>query len=198
MTRKEHGKRTGTTKGHRAKIGDQHKRLSKRERQFVIEYTTHWNATQAVLNAGLCRPGTSRAVAGVHGCNLLKKDKIKQAVTNIVDEVIKDKEALRARVIEEYRALAFSDIKEIVEYRGNGSPLAVRDLEEIDSRAIQSIERVPVATNSQGVIDHVVRVKLHEKKGALDSLSKYLGMFSDQPSNTEIHIHIDERDAKLV
>ncbi len=186
------------THRHKLTKGDKLKKLSKKEQKFVLEYTTHWNATQAMLNSGLCREGTTRGSAAAMGCTLLKKVNVKAEVERVVDQIIKDKEALRARVIEEYRALAFSDIKEIVEYRGNGSPLAVRDLEEIDSRAIQSIERVPVVTNSQGVIDHVVRVKLHEKKGALDSLSKYLGMFSDQPSNTEIHIHIDERDAKLV
>ena len=192
-------KRGNPNPTHRHKLtkGDKLKPLSKKEQKFVLEYTTHWNATRAMLNSNLYRKKTTRNNTTTIKYTLLKKINIKAEVTKIVDAILKDKEELRARVIEEYKALAFSDIKDIVDYRGNGSPLMVRDLEEIDSRAIQSIERIPVATNSQGVIDHVVKVKLHEKKQALDSLSKYLGMFSDQPSNTEIHIHIDSQDERL-
>jgi phage terminase small subunit len=163
-------------KGHRVKTGDKLKKLSKKEEKFVIEYTTHFNATRAAINAGLSS-SANRAVAGVVGCNLLKKYNVKSEIEKQVQAIITDKEELRARVIEEYKALAFSDIKDVVDY--DGRSLTVNSFDDIDTRAVQSIERQPVVTNSQGVVDHVIKVKLHEKKGALDSLARYLQMLKD-------------------
>jgi phage terminase small subunit len=196
MTRNENGRKVGTEKGNRHKAGDKLKKLSKKEERFVAEYTTHFNATRAAISSGICAVTTSRASAAVTGCNLLKKNNVKQAVEKAVQAIIDDKKDLQARVIAELKALAFSDIKDVVDYDGN--ELTVRGFDDIDTRAVQSIERQPIATNSQGVIDHVIKVRLHEKKGALDTLSKYLGMMKDQAPSTEIHIHIDERDARLV
>ena len=171
--------------GHRAKKGDTHRKLSKIDEKFVLEYTTHFNATQAALNSGLVRKGTGRNVAAAAGCTKLKTPKVKAEVERIVGKVIEEKEELLKRTIQEVKALAFSDIKDVVDY--DGRSLVVRDFTDIDTRAIHTIERNPVVTNSQGIVGHSTKVKLHDKVAALNLLARYLGMLKD----TEVTVNID-------
>ena len=178
-------KQNAKTKGHRAKKGDNLKALSQIEKKFVLEYTTHFNATQAALNSGLVKKGTGRNVAAAMGCMRLKKINVKAAVEKIVGKVIEEKEELLKRTIQEVKALAFSDIKDVVDY--DGQSLRIRDFTDIDTRAIHTIERNLVVTNSQGIVGHSTKVKLHDKVAALNLLARYLGMLKD----TEVTVNID-------
>jgi hypothetical protein len=76
-------------------------------------------------------------------------------------------DANEARVREEFCRLAFADIRNAFDARGNF--LKLHKLDEDLARAIASIEFGP-----KGRID---KIRFVDKKGALDSLARTLGMF---------------------
>ena len=83
------------------------------------------------------------------------------------------------RVMAEYAKLAFSDMRRIATYGPNG--VALKDQSEIaddDSAAIAELSET--RTKDGGSI----RFKLHDKKGALDSIARTLGMFTDKTEIT--------------
>jgi len=92
--------------------------------------------------------------------------------------VVEDVEARAARLgitpdrlLEEYRRIAFSDMRRIVGWNDKGVLTATPsdELDEDDAPAIAEI----VASASTG---SVYRIKLHDKKPVLDALARHLGM----------------------
>jgi len=166
------------------------KDVGQREQLFIAEYLKDFNATRAAKAAGY-----SEKTAHVTGHKLLNKGNIKEQVNAKCKEILDQSNEAAARIIKEYERLAFADMKDFVE--NSGDHVVVRNLEDVDGRIIQSIESHPVVNNRDGIVGHAVKIKLHDKKGALDALAKYRKLLSDTEVKTEIHIHIDEDDERL-
>ena len=77
----------------------------------------------------------------------------------------------KERLIREYAKIAFSNITNFMTV--SGGQVAVRDFSELSEADTSCISEISEAK------DGTVRLKLHDKKGALDSLSKHVGLFSD-------------------
>lgn len=75
------------------------------------------------------------------------------------------------RVLEEYRRIAFSNIRRVVEWDAAGrlTAKASTDLSDDEAAAIAEI----VASASSGSI---YRIKMHDKKPVLDALARFLDM----------------------
>lgn len=72
------------------------------------------------------------------------------------------------RVLREYAKLAFSDLSKYVTVDGNS--ILVKDLAELPAELTAAISEL--SETNQGL-----KIKLHDKKGSLDSLAKHLGLF---------------------
>lgn len=167
------------------------KKLAEKDRRFVLEYLLDFNATQACLRSGY--KGKS---AGAEGHKLLKKPEIQQAIRDAVGRFLDDRESLLVRTIDEYKALAFSKLTDYISWDNQGN-ITIKASEDIDDRALLSLERKPITSDGQ-VIDHEVRIKLQDKIRGLEGLSRYLGIFQPEDKEPpEIHIHIDAQDEKL-
>lgn len=83
------------------------------------------------------------------------------------------------RVLEEYARIAFADLRHIVEWSKDGGLVvkAPNDLTDADAAAISEI----VAGAAAGTY----RVKLYDKKAALDAIARHLGMFPATPRRRE-------------
>ena len=88
--------------------------LTERQRRFVEEYLVTLNATAAALKAGYAESG-----AHVEGCRLLKNPKIQRLISEKRKEIAEYAEVSAVRVLEEYRRIAFADMRDIVQVRGN-------------------------------------------------------------------------------
>ena len=76
----------------------------------------------------------------------------------------------RERVLREYGRLAFANLRDIVEWDAEGLEVKPsQDLTDDDAAAVAEI-----VTASDGGKPY--RVKLHDKKPALDAIARYLGM----------------------
>ena len=146
-------------------------KLTPRQQKFVAEYLVDMNATQAAI-----RTGYSARSAFVQGSRLLSKDKIKTAVKVGRAKLASKLEITQERVLLEYARIAFADTGSVMTWGPHG-------VSAKPSHELSDDERCAVAEVSQTVSangDLSMRVKMHDKKGALDSLARHLGLFVDR------------------
>ena len=140
--------------------------LTERQRRFVEEYLVTLNATAAALKAGYAESG-----AHVEGCRLLKNPKIQRLISEKRKEIAEYAEVSAVRVLEEYRRIAFADMRDIVQVRGNN--VYITDTDALTPEQASLLAEVHQTKDG-------IRIKMHDKLRALDSIAKHLGMFVDK------------------
>jgi phage terminase small subunit len=149
-------------------------KLTDKQKRFCEEYLIDFNATQAAIRAGY-----SKTSAYAIGHENLKKHDIQNTI-QILNKKVSDRlEITQERIKKEYARLAFLDVREM--FNENGALKEIHDLDDDTAAAIGGMEIV--AESSLGgdkVFDTVKKIKIIDKKGALDSLAKIEGMFTDK------------------
>lgn len=153
-----------------------------KQRRFVEEYTNPeppegqkaFNATSAAIRAGYSKNG-----AGQTGFNLLKKPEIQEAIAERVLSFTEQADTTIERVLLEYAALGFSDMANYVTFNGEEAVINFDHMPEGATRAISEITTEIYMERHGDDEERVkrVRLKLHDKKGSLDSIGKFLRMF---------------------
>ncbi len=146
--------------------------LTPKQQRFVEEYLVDLNGTQAAIRAGY-----SAKTAGWICQELLTKTHIQQAVQAGRAALSARTEITQDRVLKEYARLAFLDPRKL--FDNTGAPLAIHQLDDDTAAAIAGLDVVQVGNSEVGVGD-VLKYKLCDKKGALDSVARHLGMFNDK------------------
>lgn len=144
--------------------------LNARQQRFVEEYLVDLNATQAAI-----RVGYSKKTAAEQASRLLTNVKIAEAVAEGRAKLSQRTGITQDRVLQEYARIAFSNMKEFAAFGPDGVKL--KDLEDMDDDAARCVAEVSESTSKDG---GSIRFKLHDKKGALDSIARHLGMFTDR------------------
>lgn len=152
--------------------------LTPKQETFVAEYLIDLNATQAAIRAGY----SARTARKIGQENLTKPD-IQKAIQEAMAARSKRTEITADRVLEEYAKIGFADIKDYLSFR---TERAVVDYEDekpvfgyqdiIELKPSDEIEGAAVAEVKQ--TRYGIEFKLHDKKGALDSISRHLGIFN--------------------
>ena len=141
--------------------------LHPREARFVEEYVIDLNATQAAIRAGY-----SERSAGQRGYELLRKPHIAAAIKAAMKERSARTGITADRVIQELALLGFADMGDFAQWdRGYVTLNNSTSLDETKRRAV-----IEVSENRNGV-----KIKLGDKKGALDLLGKHLGIYDEKP-----------------
>lgn len=120
------------------------------------------NATQAAIRAGY-----SKDTAHVQGPRLLGNASIKIEIDSRIARRAERYESLHDRVLRQYERLAFYDIRNAIDWDENG-PVVRNDIDDDTAAAISEVA-VPKGGG--------LRIKMADRKAALDSLAKHLGMF---------------------
>jgi phage terminase small subunit len=144
--------------------------LTPREQRFLEEYAIDFNPTEAALRSG------STLAAAAQGLVVARQQQ---------------RRVTADRVIEEYARIAFADLRDFLDWGPNGVTLRAKEhLSDWQAGAIADIE--PPGANGKGA-----RLRLHDKKAALDALARHLGLFrpTDQPAEGPT---IDGRDPREV
>jgi phage terminase small subunit len=169
--------------------------LTPKQQRFVQEYLVDLNGKQAAIRAGY-----SPATAENQASRLLSKDKVAAAVAEAKKTVAERLGITAERVLTEYARLAFLDIRKAFDIDGNLKP--IHELDDATAAAITGLE-VEVKRLLGGSDDEfepqphggalkrqhadlstrLHKIKLADKKGALDSLAKHLGLLSDAQQN---------------
>jgi len=157
------------------------KKLTAKQQVFVQEYLVDLNATQAAIRAGYS-PKSARA----YGAENLTKPDIAAALQEAMQKREERTEITQDMVLREYAKLAFLDPRRF--YDDDGNLLPVKDLPDDVAAALASME---VVFERDGEDDKgrpqfaaVRKIKFSDKKAALDSIARHLGMFKDKTELT--------------
>ena len=146
---------------------------------FALQIAQGRSKREAAIAAGF-----SEKSASTMGGRLSKKVEISRRIVELQSKVETATIAKVAitidRVVAEYGKLAFLDIRQA--FDSEGRLLPIREIDDDTAAAIAGIE-VEDRTSGSGEAISAIRlhkIKLNDKKGALDSLAKYLGMFKER------------------
>ncbi len=140
--------------------------MNSKQQKFVYEYLVDLNGTQAAIRAGY-----PAKTAHVQGSRLLRNAKVADAIALAQQARSARTFITPDRTLQELAILGFSDLTDFVEWDGKTVTLKnSADLDTVKRRAIAEISQTKDG----------VRIKLHDKKGALDSIARHLGMFNDK------------------
>lgn len=169
-------------------------KLTAKQARFVEEYLVDLNATQAAIRAGY-----SEQTARVIGHENLTKPDIQKAITAAREKQQRRVEITADRVLEEYAKIAFFDPRKL--FTADGAIKPVQYWDDDVAAVIGALDVVEIGDNGE-MIGRVKKLKLIDKKGALDSIGKHLGMFVDRTElsgrdGEAIVISDAERSAKI-
>ncbi len=157
--------------------------LTAKQQRFVDEYLIDLNATQAAIRAGYSEK-TARSISNE---NLTKPD-IQAAIAKGMQARSCRVEITQDMVLRELAKIGFSDIRKVV--RWGETMVRMVDAEEgeaedmVPYHGLALIDSTEIDDNTAGAIAEVsqgkdgLKVKLHDKKGALVDIGRHLGMFS--------------------
>ncbi len=159
-------------------------KLNDRQKDFVLNYIRCRVATKAYLEA---YSGETNELdyesAAAMASRLLNNVNISEAIREKINEIWNEKEKEIGSIFDELKALGYSDINNVMEYKDG--MLIPRDFDKIDTRAIKKIkikrikesysedEEVTTATD-------IIEIELHDKKGSLAELADILGIKKKQ------------------
>lgn len=168
--------------------GAQDKTLTPKQSRFVAEYLVDLNATQAAI-----RSGYSAKTAPEQASRLLSNVKVSDAVQAAMQARSQRTEITQDMVLCELAKIGFSDIRKVVRWGAtelrttegkdgetvtepyHGLRLLAAD--EIDDDTAAAIAEVSEGRDG-------LKVKFHDKKGALVDIGRHIGMFKDRVEHT--------------
>lgn len=159
-----------------------------RRKAFAAEIIKHnGNATQAAIALGYSKR-TARSIASELLTHPDVQDEFQRLLTPFLNRERVDAE----RVLEELGRIGFSNMADYVEVADDGRSLTFRfpdpDAEDYLAR-MAAVEQITIEEYTEGTGEDAenvkrTRFKLGNKKGALDSLTKVLGMVVEKHEHT--------------
>lgn len=183
-------------------------KLTPKQEAFARAYVETGNASEAYRRAYNPKKMSAAAVQ-VEGARLLKHPLVSLWVDESRRQVAEKHGITVERIVAELAKIGFSDIRKVVKWGSRRLDPAADEAEgAADGEAVftNSVELIPsdevddetagaIAEISEG--QHGIKIKLHDKKGALVDLGKHLGMFKEKddapPSVTINFIAGDEK-----
>lgn len=146
--------------------------LTGKQKKFCEEYIFDFNATRAAKEAGY-----SEDTAYSIGNENLKKPVIQAYLNELQRDLEKTAGISRLKVLREYEKLAFSSIAHL-----HNTWVTRKDFETLTEQQKACISEIQTQTRTEFKDDGAppiqvdfVKIKLHDKQRALDSIAKMLG-----------------------
>jgi len=151
-------------------------KLSPIRESFCQHYTKHWNATRAAKEAGY-KPKWAQNI----GYHLVHNNLVKGRIAQLTEHALNEIGVTRERVLTELSRLAFVDPSDA--YDNIGQLIPIREMPEDVRRSISKIRTIENFHSDGGereLVGFTKDIEFAQKKAALDSLAKYLGMSPDK------------------
>jgi len=142
--------------------------LTDKQIRFVAAYLETLNAAEAARRAGY--PEKS---ARANGYNLLQLPQVQKVIEAKRKEIAERTDVTLEKIVKEYACIAFANIADFVYW--DQDTVTLKPSDELTREDTAAIIEVIQTTSSDGSKN--VRFKLGDKKGSLDSLGRYRGMF---------------------
>ncbi|NBB11809.1 terminase small subunit [Pseudomonas sp. SLFW] len=168
--------------------------LTAKQQRFVEEYLKDLNGTQAAIRAGY-----SQKTAAVIAAENLTKPNVQAAIAEGMQKRSSRTGITADRVLQELGRLAFVDIRRA--YNADGSLKPLHELDDDTAAAVAGMDVTEIGTGDDA-IGFVKKIKLSDKKGALELVMRHLGMLSP-PGHVDLdaelkRIEIEKRRIELV
>lgn len=157
-------------------------KLNDKQQKFVREYLIDYNATQAAI-----RSGYSKKTVHVQGPRLLANVRVQEAIEKLKAKDAQKLEVTRERIIAEYVKLAFGDIRKAFNEDGT-----LKDITDLDDDTAAMVAGLDVEKKGLMGAEVTKKVKLTDKRAALDSLCKVLGYNAPEKILTKMQLTDDE------
>jgi phage terminase small subunit len=153
--------------------------LTAKQEKFAQKLVEIDNASEAYRQSYDARNMSDEAVR-VEAHRLQQNPNVALRIEKLREYQLKRHQATADRVIAELARLAFLDIRKAFDDEGRLKPI-----HELDRDTAAAISGLEVETLFEGkgsdreIIGRLHKIKLSDKKGALDSLARHLGLFND-------------------
>lgn len=154
-------------------------KLTPKQQQFVDEYLIDLNATQAAIRAGYSIKNADKISS-----QLMGKTRVKEAIKKRMEDRQNRTKVTADRVLKEYAKIAFCDTRMF--FNENGTLRPVSEWTEEMAACVGGLDVIETGGGSESTAI-LKKVKLIDRRGALDSLARHLGMFKDK-----VEIEINE------
>jgi len=164
--------------------------LTAKRRRFCEEYLVDLNAKQAAIRAGY-----SPRSAEVEGHRLLRNANVAARLAE-AQKIRSERTGItQDRVLTELAKIGFSDIRKAINWRANATAM-VEDPDTGEERIVATNEVVLIGSeeiddDTAAAIAEIsqtdkggLKVKFHDKRGALVDIGRHLGMFVDRHEHT--------------
>ena len=147
--------------------------LTARERLFVREYLVDLNATRAAIRAGY-----SPRMAPHNAHRVFNRPRVAAAIEAAMAERAARLEITAERVLRELALMGFANLRDYVAPDGEGF-VELSRLTRDEAAAIREFSSEEVTTGQGAAARRArkVKVRLADKKGALELVGKHLGLF---------------------
>lgn len=174
--------------------------LTEAQKLFCSEYVIDFNATRSYLKA--YSKEKTENTAAVCASKLLRNANIQQFIKELQSDIGKLAGISPLKIANEYAKLAFSSIAHL-----HNTWIERKDFEELTEEQKSCIQEIdtkvkvefqfnPETEKKEPISVEYIRVKLYDKKAALDSLNKMLGY--NAPDKTEHSGEIKTTDLSAV
>lgn len=167
--------------------------LTAKQQRFVAEYVKDLNASQAAIRAGY-----SSVSARNISSNLMTKANIQAAIAERMGKRSERTAITADRVLQELARLAFVDVRKA--YNMDGSLKPLHEIDDDTAAAIAGMDMTETASGGES-ITVLKKIKLIDKKGALELLMRHLGM-NTSPLQVDLdselkRLEIEKRKAEI-
>lgn len=150
--------------------------LTTKQTRFVEEYLLDLNSTQAAIRAGY-----SAKTANEQGARLLANVSVAAAVKEALSKRAQKSEIKAERVLDELARLAFADMGTYARWGEDGVTLtSTNALPDGASCCVKEVSEGP----------HGVRLRLHDKAGALRDLARHLGIVPTGGDGPQVNVNV--------
>lgn len=164
--------------------GDAGPKLTLKQELFSQAYIENGGNASEAYRKAYSTDGMKPEVIHVKACELLKNGKVAVRIEELREDILSRHQVTVERVISEYAKLAFTNMQDFMRVDADGLPcLDLSKLTRHQSAAISEVTCEITRTEKDGETSIPVlkaKIKLADKRGALDSLSKVLGIFVEK------------------
>lgn len=148
--------------------------LTPKQRAFVREYLVDLNATQAAIRAGYSEDSAAQT-----GYENLRKPRVAAAIDAALAERVVRTRITSDNVLRELYRIASADPRRVMKWGPDGVQLLdSEDLDDDDAAIVSEVSQTITAAGGS------LKVKLHDKLGALRLLAQHLGLLVERKELT--------------
>lgn len=148
-------------------------------REFAQQYLFDFKAVAAYRRCNF-KVGEAKSSDSAAASKLLATPEVQEYIRELAEERQRRLDVKVDRIVEEQARIGFADIRNYFEW--DAGEIRLKDSAMLDENASRAIERLEMTTyeSPSGEVTKRVKIKLHSKSAALESLAKHLGMYTEK------------------